>query len=636
MLAGFLCIALINVYQILSFYAETYAIIIGIATFILMFAGILKYIILYKTEEKNLTEPYLNDRVFAGLVGHEEISENKEFLLQRRTTRKEIIEKVNNLFTSNKAKGIVLTGESGAGKSILLNFLYEDFSNLNYDVYSSKDYNSIKLELNAKTNKTIIVFDQFEKSLLPNANFEQWINSNREFLRNCVFIFSFPQDYITSIFNKIYSLDKDFYLETYILRLNDEEVCNYIEKISRFSGESEDEIKNLVKKIENDRNFKINNKIELLCSELIKVKNGERPLIEMEFLAEIMNKNLLNNISLDTDSFINSYFDLWVNKFNKKEIGYIILNLFTEYNSHSLSEIRTITFEKEDEFKGKGEIINLLFNNSFLTKYKANKKIEFKENEKDLQYCFEPKHSYISNVIRHYIANKEIPEGIKYYTEYFKKHNEETNYVKFLNKSYSNYHSKHSTLNIALYLLIIFLLFINVHSIIVGDLSLHFFIQRLLVTFSCFPSTFYLFNYCDKILLAKKERTVFPLYSIGFITVICSYIFLNEWGIFLGLEICLLALYILFWLTKNTVEQAHSKFKKDSIVFGIIGFIVVALGVIYSLYFCENIEPSIIGYFLKYSYYFLFTLYAFMSDVNHIKYNYILGRIGYLNVAKIK
>ncbi|MGN0684447.1 MAG: hypothetical protein ACI4JY_12285 [Oscillospiraceae bacterium] len=102
----------------------------------------------------------------------------------------------------------------------------------------------------------------------------------------------------------------------------------------------------------------------------------------------------------------------------------------------------------------------------------------------------------------------------------------------------------------------------------------------------------------------------------------------------MGIEICILAIAIFSCLSKNTVKTAKEKLQRDGWVFFSIGAVVTILGWIYFEFFTQeiNVPSNAIYYTLKFSYYFLFSLYAIISDITHIKHAYILGRLGYSNM----
>lgn len=107
---------------------------------------------------------------FVGLIDKDEIDLKAEGVLKRINHRENIVKKVNELFKHEcDAKGLVITGESSAGKSILLRFLKTDFRNAGYCVYFSDEYNVLKKVLRGERGvpsrietdkKYVLIFDQ--------------------------------------------------------------------------------------------------------------------------------------------------------------------------------------------------------------------------------------------------------------------------------------------------------------------------------------------------------------------------------------------------------------------------------------------------------------------------------------------
>ena len=193
------------------------------------------------TETKEIDS---EQKIFVGLLDKNKIDLTEERILKRISHRENIVKKVNELFKLEcDAKGLIITGDSGAGKSILLRFLENDFRNAGYCVYFNDEYNVLKEVLRGKngvpsrieTNKKyVIIFDQFEGYLDYNA-VENWLCKNCGSFKNCVFVFSFPQKFLTGIYNKMYGKFKDFNLQTYVLYLDSQDEYEYLTKIARVS-----------------------------------------------------------------------------------------------------------------------------------------------------------------------------------------------------------------------------------------------------------------------------------------------------------------------------------------------------------------------------------------------------------------
>lgn len=577
------------------------------------------------------------DKHFVGLIKSDDINEkNRHMLLSRRQHRENIIKKIEDIFAvRSKAKGLILTGESGAGKSILLRFLEYDLKKRGYNVVVNKVYNSSRdfpRQFNRR-KKNIFIFDQFEESIKFDT-IERWIDENNNDFKNCVFIFSFPQKFLTGIYNKIYQKNQDFYLQSYVLYLNEEDENDYLEKIISISGLDEMLVRNMWKSREFSENSRYADERTtamtcLLERELHSVKRGGAPLIEMEFLGEMVERYTGSDTVITDGNFIGYYFDHWVDEFDRKETAYAILTLFTRFEAYSLTDIKLITFDDSDEFdkERNGKLINLLFNSSFL-----NYKLGSKGNKNKSDYWFSPQHEFVSRSIQKYLASKEISSGVQCYVEYYRTNSKFRDYEESVQKNYTNYTKKHSVLHIFLLSMLIFLVGYNIYTIFAGTISLDSIVHRILITIVSFPSIFYIYNYCDKIMWAKGRIGACVSSFIGMSTVILSYIFPNLWGIFLGSEIVTFSLCLRFFIARRLVKEAQDNLKKDFWIFIFIGLTVSALGVIFLLFFEALKEKTWQADLLKYSYYILFAIYAVMSDINHIRYSYICDKIGYSNM----
>ncbi len=377
MLASFTIIILCNLVSLLLLYDRittrmgTVFTFIGIPiTFLLTFYSKLK-----KNHERKKYKNNLNSH-FVGLINCTQINEdNKSMLLKRKKHRENIIKKIEEIFAvRSNAKGLILTGESGAGKSILLRFLAHDLKMRGYEVKFNCIYNSSKgfPENFNKRKKNIFIFDQFEESLKFDS-IERWIDEHNDDLKNCVFLFSFPQKFLTGIYNKIYRKNSDFYLQSYVLYLDEEDEKDYLEKITAISGLDEMLIRSMWenKEFEENRSYMDENTTAMIClleRELYNVKRGNAPLIEMEFLGEMVERYAGSATVITDGNFIDYYFDQWVKEFDREETAYAILTLFTRFERYSLTDIKLITFEESNKYdvEKMGDISCLLLNSSFL------------------------------------------------------------------------------------------------------------------------------------------------------------------------------------------------------------------------------------------------------------------------------
>ena len=124
---------------------------------------------------------------------------------------------------------------------------------------------------------------------------------------------------------------------------------------------------------------------------------------------------------------------------------------------------------------------------------------------------------------------------------------------------------------------------------------------------------------------------------MGAAGVIASYFLINWWGIIFGLEIVLLSLSIAIVYHNKKSTTVNRIFVKDFFIFGSIGVIIVILGLIFLSLFSPSYayaQKSVPFIACECSYYGLFFVYSLISVINHIKYSYIIGRIGLSNIVK--
>lgn len=378
MFAIFLIIIFCNLFSLLSLYDRISALSNSLITFISIPITII--ITVYPWFKANNRENSLEisqdyeNKCFVGLINFNDIERNKSRLLKRNQHKKNIVKKIDEIFALNySAKGLILTGESGAGKSILLRFVMDELLEKGYSAHIVNTYNdSGEFPKPDKNAKNIFIFDQFERAF-DFTTIENWIDEFKGDFKNCVFVFSFPQKFLTGFYNKIMQKNIEFNLQSYVLCLNKEDEHEYLKKITKITGLEDKIILNMWENADFEENkyFTDERTTSLAClleRELYNVKKGNAPLIEMEFLGEMVEQYIGSEIEITDSNFIELFFDEWVDKFYNKETAYAILTLFTQFEAYSLEDIKYITFENGKKFNSKlrGEIFYLLKTNSFL------------------------------------------------------------------------------------------------------------------------------------------------------------------------------------------------------------------------------------------------------------------------------
>lgn len=588
---------------------------------------------------KNNNQNNLRKKVFAGPLSYKNIddknidkymSENNDVLIKRKKHRSDIKKQIECLFDikTDKLKCMILTGDSGSGKSFLISFLRSDLEKDGYDVCVVRnEYNSLYFQLDG-IGKKVIFLDHFEKAL-DTTDYVDKLKSYSD-TNDCVYIFSFPQNFLSQVQNFLKTFFDNIIQEIYILTLNKDDINDYINKISTFTNNSPEKIKQYIKEEGCIFNKKKDFVVKTLCDELVNICKGNAPLIELELLGDILSYNVspINEKNVKY-SFIDSYIDKWVDSFKHKEIAYTLLYFLSDSKSRDIEDIKLATFEHSKYFScyehlsdKNGEIITALTDNPLIYHYNDGNVLKF-----------EPVHDYVAEKIRKYCDNKDIADGTISYISFFKKIIEENN-VKIYNKIQSNYikFQKNSiVIKIALFLMFAFVLLINIYNFN-ADNSLHY--QFIGNTIAGLPAIYYIYNYCNKFLkIANYNVSIIPCIC-GSIIFTLSYAIKDIWGIIMGSEVVILAMCILAGLVKDKGLVAKEKFKKDFYIFGSIGIIIMALGVIFYYVFRGTVEfkSSIFKMVLMYSYYVEFALYSLMSNINHINYKYIMSRVGLSNI----
>lgn len=570
---------------------------------------------------------------------------NEVMVLKRQNHRKNIVKKVNELFKLKcDAKGLIITGESGSGKSILLGFLENDLRSAGYKVCFNNEYHILIEAQEGKgcgvpsrieaDKKYVLIFDQFE-GYLDFDDVEDWIYKNKGSFKNCVFVFSFPQKFLTGICNKMYGKFEDFNLITYVLYLDKCDENEYLKKIAGALKKSVSEVNerwtSYLRQIKDGKDEKIDTSGAgaVLLEELYNVKCGCSPLIEMEFLGKMVEESY-GGQDITRKNFIEYKFDNWSKRFEDEETAYAILALFTQFKTYGIEDIELVTFDFKNHFdkEKNGEIIEILESTDFLNCEEGCTQFNDKTSDNQL---VTPKHEYVCGAIQTYLASKEVPIGIRNYVEYYRANSRFKEYKNKIRKRYEKYNKSRMPINVLLYVMLSVIFLYNALCAYSESNNLDIILHRGLFTSIGFCSVFYIYNYCDKIMWVGNRIAAIATCFVGLFTVIWSYVNPSWWGVYLGSEIIIFSLCVGFCLAVKTTKKAFKNLLKDSLIFLAIGISVFLLGIVFIIYFASTDEQY---YLLKFSYYPLFIVYVLMSDINHIKAAYIKSKIGYINMSK--
>lgn len=591
-----------------------------------------------------------NEHLFAGSLNYKDIDKQgieayNDRLISRKNHRAGIEKQIEGIFEKYPSglKGILITGDSGAGKSVLLKYLEVDLDKAGYDVYVNRgEYNA--LEIPCSNKRQVVFLDHFEKAF----KYKSYITKIKEYKNadNTVFVFFFPQTYLSGVNSLLKNNFQDIVKDTYILSVDEEDEKELKRRIQKFVSDiDEAEIERKINQFKDGEKIENEKSVDFLCCKLVEVSNGKAPLVEIELLGHILSCGIGNADKIrNKHSFIDLYLDDWVSKFPNVETAYILLYLLSDGKAYSAADIKLAVFEPEGCFSDENgnsdkkrtsdeglNIIDALQQNPLIHTYRVGDDL-----------FFETTHNYVAEELRKYCLQYNIPN--KYYIDYFREcaegnRNEISKFKNAYEKiedNYEVYHKSHISLSICFALMFVAVLAINIYRYFCRtDIETH--IQYIANTLICAPATYYIYNYCARFLKIRRSIQSAITYICGAIVVALSYFYLNAWGIFMGAEIVVLAISIVLSICPVTYQQAKAKFRQDAIVFAFIGLTIIGLGLINFNLFTNSVfinTSNAWAQALKYSYYIEFICYAGLSVFAHIRYEYIIGKIGHANMVK--
>lgn len=527
------------------------------------------------------------------------------------------IQKNKLLKLSRLHRIIVLTGESGSGKSVLL-------SNIKEAYYKNNDYFLNWGDEVCRQKNRIIILDQFERALKL-SNLKSNINK----------ISSVRKKIIIGIKKEnLYDILKQFryskYISIFYLDYDESDKGKILSMCERTAGRNVIEFKNLLfyKKLQK------------------RIEDNSIPLILVSLIWKIIGKenisNLDNKLKESDGSFDNmaiTYLeDEMVRKLSYQEIAYPILYLLSrdsrfEYKC-GINDFKNITFADEKKIKetiDELKTIGLVIEN-------VGKKIY--RNEQSTKY--EIVHEFYAHKIMTLCTKKistEIRGNIENYQEtYQKKRFEDEEIVD--SQYYRNLYciNRRKIVDKMLQILLLVLILENVICWLLKPYDLDY-IRFNVIGFNleCFTtnyfiliflniaiglSMYYIYNYyCRFMIVFERRFIVVPL--VGGVVSILAIAFNYIWAFFLGLEIFFVGINMNF-ISKRARESEKLFFNKRMMTFCAIGIMTMILGLSYNTY----TKGSNI---LKIPLFLLYIGYMLMGVWGHINHNYILmilGKIG--------
>ena len=509
------------------------------------------------------------------------------------------------------AKGIVfLTGESGIGKTYLLNQLIRKFNkeHISYD-YEENNY-FFDLDLSRMKNKDYIILDQFERAL----SFDN-ISDNIQIIRSLrekKIIISIRKEYIGDIY-KLFGFSEN--IQFVWLDYKDEELItikNYLQELSRLTKYNLME-HSLYSRILLDAET---NNISLIQLSYL----GK----EIQYMEEDYVQDKLEEYEYDYDRVLSDYLNIQLNEYEYSEIAYIILYLLCQDHKgryiNDIKDFQNVTMESETILF---EIIDFLCKQGWIKKLKdnENKRTELTEHyEISHDYfmflfdklCLENVSSDIRNNVEYYNINCQNKRGLVEERYSLKTNTNKIckDFLEINNKKY---------LNLGLYVMLIAIFCGNIHILLKNSQDFHVYWMLAAIDLVVGESIFYVYNYYYHFISIFKTRYSIGVY-VGIISCILPFFLMEYWAVSLGVEISVVG-SIMGFISKNIRKEERGFFKTRCYVFIGIGLVVIVLGLFFPIYTQEKI-------LLACPLFVLYGVYMFMGILGHINKNYILAIVG--------
>ena len=530
------------------------------------------------------------------------VKENlKEIYIERKNWFDEIIDKDGIVF---------LTGESGIGKTYLLNQLmvYFDINHISYD-YEENNY-FFDLRPDKMYNKEYIILDQFERAL----SFDN-ILQNIKILKSLTgksIIISIRKEYVGDVY-KLFGFDDTIHFVW--LDYSKEELVaieDYLQILARDTQRNLRE-HSLYSKILKDAEA---NKISLIQLSYL---GKEIQCMEEDYVEEQLEKN-----TYDYDNVIKNYLKVQLEDYEFSEIAYVILFLLCQDHKgqyiNEIKDFQNISIECDDKVCN---AVKFLREQGWIKKVKDN---ENKRSELTEQYeishdyfiqlfeklCMEQIEPNIRNNVKYYNVNCQVQRG---------KIDEKGSWKKYTNKVCQIFlEAKNKKyLNIGLYFMMIFIMFVNLLSLTNGVNEDRTYWMHVAINLMVGESVYYMYNYYYHFLSIYKWRYFIGVF-VGVISCIIPFVFMDYWAVSLGIEVCVVGI-IMGCICFNIREEEKSFFRTRCAVFSGIGLIIILVGIVFPKYTHDNIV-------LACPLFGLYGIYMLMGILTHINRNYIHAIVG--------
>lgn len=534
-------------------------------------------------------------------------AENQLKKIERRNQKRKLIKMIM------LHKVVVLTGESGSGKSVILSKLIKNA------YYKENDYFLKWGEDICNRKDKVIILDQFERALpLPNLmeNMQQILNSRKHI------VIGIKKENLSDVLEMLGYNNKHVYIfRLYYDNTDKKQIESMCEEIS---GRNIEEFKG-----------------ESFYEELTrKVNSSKIPIILVSVIWKIMKKENIQSMekmweecdySFDKMASIYLENDM-IGKLSYKDVAYPILYLLSrdsrcEYKC-GINDFKNITFAENEKIE-----ITL----EQLVKIGLVKKVIGQESCRNSQSIkYEISHEFYAKKIMK-ICTKNITTEIRgnienYQESYQKKRDDNTEIV--VSDCYKNVFNsnkkKHANLMLAILCIILVienficwaLQFGDIDSIIINNKISIFTTNNIILIFlniSIGLSIYYIYNYYCRFLIAF-ERKFIIVNIVGMIVSILSFAFSRQWAFFLGIEITFVGINMYF-IANMARKSERNFFVKRMQTFCAIGVMTIILGISFDAYTKGNI-------ILAWPLFILYIGYMLMGNLGHINQNYILMILG--------
>lgn len=609
---------------------------------------------------------------FLGFYGVEnDFSKNANYKIKRSQAVARILKSIDELASTNQKdalKCVFLTGESGSGKSYLLNELLipelkkcNKYSDIAYCVDPVK-WKDVDTTSKTNDNPQIVIFDQLEYYY----NKSDWQNTIKLLKsKNLIIVFAFQEKYMVELFKELKSnlnIGSDFYNRLLFLEADQNDIDELLEcSVELFekildpqnTSLTKDVIRNEMqcayasflnsssahgeKNPSSDTEKNHYHRIRILCHLLAEIKKGRKPLVSFYAVAHIMELErfnqhaILSQVSTDSsDDLVELYLKEWANVYQNPENANAILYLLSSMRRYNKEDFENLIFERNNNYSTSGSCDNYF--NELKQLFFIVKHCTHSRTELSLFLI----HEYFSAKILDYLKSKDLSE-IK---ENIDRHREILNLAdrgkakNSFSTRLDDYEKAQKCVRKFCVVLLAGIVIIQIYNFIVfynGQvLSLADATQRIGLSIAMILSIYYVYNYIKKVFCLFDKKVYISASFFGMLSIWAAFFIPEWWGVPIGLNIFAIG-FIQSRMIKKYNISALVELKGFTQSFGVI---IVIFGVYYGFGFMQRdwfgmrfylVESDIVGLFLLYSVYIASCVWM------HINQRYILNKIIMIN-----